>query len=109
MALIEEARATYERLDAAYDGDRADAVLRALGVRRPRSRTRRRASAGWESLTETELRVVRLLGEGLTNRQIGERLFVSRRTVETHVGHVFRKLQLSTRVELAAAAAVHLI
>ncbi|MGH2813482.1 MAG: response regulator transcription factor [Actinomycetota bacterium] len=50
---------------------------------------RRRPTFGWESLTEAELRVVGLAAEGLTNRQIGERLFVSRRTVATHLEHVF--------------------
>jgi DNA-binding NarL/FixJ family response regulator len=49
--------------------------------------------------------VVDLVAEGLTNRQIGERLFISRYTVETHVSHIFTKLGLSSRVELAARAA----
>ena len=45
----------------------------------------------------------RIVAEGLSNPQIGERLFVSRRTVQTHLGHVFNKLQMSSRSELAAA------
>jgi DNA-binding NarL/FixJ family response regulator len=45
------------------------------------------------------------VAEGLTNRQVAERLFVSRYTVETHVSHIFTKLDLSSRVELAAQAA----
>jgi DNA-binding NarL/FixJ family response regulator len=49
--------------------------------------------------------VVDLLTEGLTNPQIGERLFVSRRTVQTHLAHVFTKLGLSSRTQLAAEAA----
>lgn len=65
----------------------------------------RRPSFGWESLTEAELRVVGLTAEGLTNREIAERLFVSRRTVATHLEHVFQKLGFSTRVTLAAEAA----
>jgi DNA-binding CsgD family transcriptional regulator len=64
----------------------------------------RRPSFGWESLTEAELRVVGLTAEGLTNREIAERLFVSRRTVATHLEHVFQKLGFSTRVRLAAEA-----
>lgn len=65
---------------------------------------RARPSFGWESLTEAELRVVGLTAEGLTNREIAERLFVSRRTVATHLEHVFQKLGFSTRVRLAAEA-----
>ena len=49
--------------------------------------------------------VVRLCVDGLTNRQIGERLFISRRTVQTHLSHAFAKLDVISRVELAAAAA----
>jgi DNA-binding NarL/FixJ family response regulator len=51
-----------------------------------------------------ELDVVRLVTEGLTNPQIGERLFVSRGTVKTHLAHVFAKLGVSTRAELATEA-----
>jgi DNA-binding CsgD family transcriptional regulator len=65
----------------------------------------RTASFGWESLTEAELRVVGLTAEGLTNREIAARLFVSKRTVATHLEHVFQKLGFSTRVRLAAEAA----
>jgi DNA-binding CsgD family transcriptional regulator len=65
----------------------------------------RRSSFGWESLTEAELRVVGLTAEGLTNREIAARLFVSKRTVATHLEHVFQKLGFSTRVRLAAEAA----
>ncbi len=65
---------------------------------------RKRPSLGWESLTPTEERVVALAAEGLTNPQIGERLFVSRGTVKVHLAHVFSKLGVSTRAELAAEA-----
>jgi DNA-binding CsgD family transcriptional regulator len=61
-------------------------------------------SAGWSSLTPTELEVVKLVAEGLTNPQIGERLFVSRGTVKTHLANVFSKLGMSTRSEVAAEA-----
>ncbi|MGH9148903.1 MAG: response regulator transcription factor, partial [Acidimicrobiales bacterium] len=74
------------------------------GVRHRRGRTRP-LGAGWASLTPTELRVARLAAEGLTNRQIGERLFVSARTVETHLGHAFAKLGLTTRAQLASEVA----
>ena len=52
-------------------------------------RRRRRPAAGWESLTDAELDVVRLVAEGLTNPEIAARLFVSPRTVQTHLGHIF--------------------
>ncbi len=66
---------------------------------------RKRPSAGWASLTPTELNVVRLLTEGLPNKDIATRLFISPRTVETHLTHVYAKLGLSSRVQLAQEAA----
>lgn len=65
---------------------------------------RRRPSRGWESLTEAELDVVRLLAEGFTNQEIANRLYVSPRTIQTHVAHVFLKLGASHRSEVAAEA-----
>jgi DNA-binding NarL/FixJ family response regulator len=65
---------------------------------------RGRPSHGWESLTPTELAVVDLVAEGLTNPQIAARLMVERSTIKTHMRHVFTKLGVSTRAELAAAA-----
>jgi DNA-binding CsgD family transcriptional regulator len=85
--------------------DRGPDRRRDLGVRRGRRGARRRPPTGWDSLTPTERRVVDLVAEGLSNPQIGERLFVSRRTVQTHLAHVFAKLGTSSRAQLAAAAA----
>jgi predicted ATPase/class 3 adenylate cyclase/DNA-binding CsgD family transcriptional regulator len=65
---------------------------------------RRRPSSGWSSLTPMELHVVGLVAEGLTNPEIGERLFISRGTVKTHLSHVFAKVGVTTRSELAAQA-----
>jgi DNA-binding CsgD family transcriptional regulator len=73
-------------------------------VRRARG-SRKRPSGGWEALTPTELRVVELVAEGLTNPQVAERMFISRATVKAHLGHIFHKLDVSSRSELAAAAA----
>jgi pimeloyl-ACP methyl ester carboxylesterase/DNA-binding CsgD family transcriptional regulator len=64
-----------------------------------------RPAVGWAALTDAELRVVRLAGEGLTNAQIAARLFLSRYTVETHLKHVFAKLGVESRSELAALVA----
>jgi len=65
---------------------------------------RRRPSSGWASLTPTELRVVELAAEGLTNPQIAAKMFVARGTVKVHLGHIFTKLGVTTRSELAAQA-----
>lgn len=65
---------------------------------------RGRPSSGWASLTPAELDVVRLVADGLTNPQVGERLFISRRTVQTHLAHIFAKLGISTRHELTKLA-----
>jgi predicted ATPase/class 3 adenylate cyclase/DNA-binding CsgD family transcriptional regulator len=66
---------------------------------------RKRPSTGWASLTRAELDVVRLVSEGLGNKDIGTRLFISPRTVETHLTHVYTKLGLTSRVQLAQEAA----
>jgi DNA-binding CsgD family transcriptional regulator len=66
---------------------------------------RKRPSTGWTSLTPTERQVVDLLAQGLRNAEIAERLFVAPSTVKTHLGHVFAKLDVSTRAELAALVA----
>jgi len=66
---------------------------------------RRRPTHGWSSLTPTEMAVITLIAKGLTNADIAARLVMSRRTVTTHLTHVFTKLGVATRAELAAAAA----
>jgi DNA-binding CsgD family transcriptional regulator len=65
---------------------------------------RNRPQAGWDSLTPTELKVVELVAEGLSNPQIAEKLFISPRTVSTHLSHVFAKVGVGSRAELAAQA-----
>jgi ATP/maltotriose-dependent transcriptional regulator MalT len=94
--------------ETAFDRAAAEGARLALdqGVeyaRRARGR-RGRPATGWSSLTPTELEVVRLVAEGLTNPQIGARLFMSRGTVKTHLSHIFTKLDTANRTELAAAA-----
>jgi DNA-binding CsgD family transcriptional regulator len=68
---------------------------------------RKRPASGWASLTPTERDVVRLVREGLGNKDVAARLFVSPRTVESHLTHVYTKLGLSSRVQLAQEAARH--
>jgi predicted ATPase/class 3 adenylate cyclase/DNA-binding CsgD family transcriptional regulator len=68
---------------------------------------RKRPTSGWGSLTPTERDVVQLVSEGLANNDIAARLFVSPRTVQTHLTHVYTKLGLTSRVQLAQEAARH--
>jgi len=105
--LLGQAVTIYERLDATRDLARADAALRQMGVRRGRHITHRRAQTGWQSLTPSERAVVELVTEGLTNPEIGQRLYVSRKTVQTHLMHVFAKLHMTSRAQLAAEATRH--
>jgi predicted ATPase/class 3 adenylate cyclase/DNA-binding CsgD family transcriptional regulator len=68
---------------------------------------RKRPTSGWAALTPAELDVVRLVREGLPNNDIATQLFVSPRTVQSHLSHVYAKLGLSSRVQLAQEAARH--
>jgi DNA-binding CsgD family transcriptional regulator len=104
---LQQAVEIYERLGAARDLARAEAVLRQAGIRRGRRGPRGRPRTGWHSLTPTERTVAQLVAEGLSNPQIGDRLYVSRRTVQTHLAHVFAKLDLSSRAQLAAVVTQH--
>jgi DNA-binding CsgD family transcriptional regulator len=69
---------------------------------------RRRPSSGWESLTPAERDVVRLVCDGLPNKDIAARLFISPRTVQTHLTHIYAKLGMTSRVQLAQEAARHI-
>jgi predicted ATPase/class 3 adenylate cyclase/DNA-binding CsgD family transcriptional regulator len=92
---------------AAWDEGAALTIEEAIAyVRRGRGE-RRRPSKGWASLTPTELDVVKLASEGLGNKEIATRLFVSPRTVQAHLSHVYSKLGISSRVQLAQEASRH--
>lgn len=84
---------------------RLTARLRTQDVRIGVSGARKRPTAGWQSLTPTELQVAELVGRGLTSPQIATRLYISPRTVQTHISHSLRKLNLRSRVELATTVA----
>ena len=96
----------YAQAGAAWDAGRVRGRLRALGVRR-RLVAPQRPGRGWAAMTESELAVARLVAQGLTNREVAERLFVSQHTVSGHLRHVFAKLDVNSRVELARLAGVH--
>jgi len=96
MAEARAALDTFEKLHAARDVDAANALLRTLGVRS--------ASGGKTTgpLSKRETEVLELVGHGLSNAEISDRLFISRKTVEHHVGNILTKLDLRTRGEAAA-------
>ena len=101
VGLVREAVSIYSGAGALGDIERTEAALRRLGVRTKAARLAR-PTFGWESLTPTEMAVTELATHGLTNPEIGARLYVSRRTVETHLAHVYRKLDFVGRAQLAA-------
>jgi DNA-binding CsgD family transcriptional regulator len=103
-AALEAALAGYQRFGAVPDRDRALGRLRALGIRRGSRAAHRGADSGWASLTATEVRIAGLVREGLTNREIGTRLFISPRTAQTHISHILQKTGLRSRVEIARGA-----
>jgi predicted ATPase/class 3 adenylate cyclase/DNA-binding CsgD family transcriptional regulator len=79
----------------------------AIAYAQRRRGERKRPASGWASLTPTERDVVRLLSQGLPNNDIATRLFISPRTVQTHLTHVYTKLGLTSRVQLVQEAARH--
>jgi predicted ATPase/DNA-binding CsgD family transcriptional regulator len=93
-----------DALATAWDGGARLSLDDAVSYARRARGTRARPSTGWASLTPTELDVVRLVAEGLTNPEIGSRLFISRATVKTHLSHVYAKLGVANRTELATLA-----
>ncbi len=100
-AMLAEALELHERTGADGWAARVRARLRDLGVRPGPRGPRNRPASGWDSLTDTERAVSMLVAEGMTNNAVARRLYISPHTVNTHLRHVFAKLGLSNRVELA--------
>ena len=101
IARLHAAMAGYDRAGASTDMARIRGRLRGLGVRRRYwTVSAGRPVTGWDSLTEAERATARLAAQGLNNRQIGSRLYISRHTVAFHLRQIFRKLQISSRVQL---------
>lgn len=96
---------TETEFDAAWAAGAALSAEEAIAYARRGRGERKRPTSGWDSLTPTERDVVRLVSEGLGNKDIGDRLFISPRTVQTHLTHVYAKLGLTSRMQLAQETA----
>ena len=90
---------TYMEHEALADARRVGRELRGLGVER-RIVSQSRAKTGWDSLTDSELTVVTLIAQGVTNRSVATQLHLSLHTVKTHVHNAFAKLGINSRVQL---------
>ena len=103
---LDGALVLYAEAGATWDARRVRGRLRDHGVRR-RLVARERADTGWGAMTDSELAVARLVAQGLTNREVAERLFVSPHTVSSHLRSIFVKLDVNSRLALARIAAEH--
>jgi predicted ATPase/class 3 adenylate cyclase/DNA-binding CsgD family transcriptional regulator len=106
IATIRDALGQNE-FDAAWAEGTALSLDEAIAYAQRGRGERKRASTGWASLTRAELDVVKLVSEGLGNKDVAARLFVSPRTVQAHLTHIYTKLGLTSRVQLAQEAARH--
>lgn len=98
--MLRASRDTFDALGCAQWSDCARRELRASG-----ERSRRRVPGAREHLTAQELQIAQLAADGLSNREIGQRLYLSHRTISTHLYRVFPKLGITSRAELHAALA----
>jgi DNA-binding CsgD family transcriptional regulator len=98
--VLRAARDTFDALGSAPWGELARRELRASG-----ERSRHRVPEARDQLTAQELQIAQLAADGLSNREIGQRLFLSHRTISTHLYRVFPKLGITSRAELNTALA----
>jgi DNA-binding CsgD family transcriptional regulator len=103
---LDTALRLYEQAEAEHDATRVRDRLKGLGERRSRA-VSGRPTAGWDSLTASELQIIRLVAGGATNKQVADRLYLSPHTVSTHLWHAFTKLGVSSRVELTRLVLEH--
>jgi DNA-binding CsgD family transcriptional regulator len=89
----------YTHHEALADARRVGRELRRLGVER-RIVAQPRAKTGWDSLTDSELKVINLIAQGATNRDVATHLHLSPHTVKTHVHNAFTKLGINSREQL---------
>ena len=99
----------YTSLGAVTDVARLRTRFRAHGIRRAPHAKHRQARSGWDSLTPAETKIAALVEGGLTNPEIAAKLFLSRRTVATHVSHILKKLDVHSRTDIAREAALRTI
>jgi DNA-binding CsgD family transcriptional regulator/tetratricopeptide (TPR) repeat protein len=104
VAHLDEAIAGYDRSGAVRDVARVRRRMRRLGVRRRHWAAHRGPEIGWDSLTDTERAISELVSRGLSNQEVADQKYVSVHTVAFHLRQVFRKLGISSRVELARIA-----
>jgi DNA-binding CsgD family transcriptional regulator len=102
--LLSQAYALYKEPDDADELARVRSSLRAAGTRLHHRAHADRPAFGWDSLTDTERRVADLVAQGLSNRQVANRIFLSTHTVAFHLRHIFWKLGITSRVQLARIA-----
>ena len=105
---LNRAATIHHLVGARLDLQRLQARLRPLGIRRGPRSVHRRADTGWDALTPAERLVAERVMRGESNPEIAASLFLSRRTVETHVSHILGKLKVSGRADIAREAARHL-
>jgi DNA-binding CsgD family transcriptional regulator len=104
-AALIEAVSLYEDLQARWDIRRAEGRLRVLGIKRgARGRRGARAAFGWEALTPTEVNIAVLVAKGDSTSDIARGMFLSRKTVQTYISHIFDKLGAKNRVEVVRIA-----
>lgn len=99
-AALNDAVQLYTSMGATWLINQADSKLREYGVRRGPRSVHRRATSGWDALTPSELRIAELVAQGRSNPDIAAELFLSRRTVQTHVSSILSKLQLRSRIDV---------
>jgi DNA-binding NarL/FixJ family response regulator len=108
-AAFTQAVEIYTSLGAAADVAWLQATFRAHGIRRGPRVKHRQARSGWDSLTPAETKIAALVQGGLSNPEIAARLFLSPRTVATHVSHILKKLDVHSRIDIAREAALRTI
>ena len=102
IELLDRARTELDSFGARRYHDQAVQLLRGLGVRIGRGGRRGSAGSGLDALSDREREIAELVAEGRTNKEIGAALYLSVRTVERHLSHIFDKLGVSSRTQLGA-------
>jgi DNA-binding CsgD family transcriptional regulator len=109
IAAFEEALILYGGASAMTGAVRVRRELRAMGARGRHRVAEAGGVRAWDSLTRAERAVAQLVADGLSNRRVAARLFVSSSTVDTHLQHIFGKLGINSRVQLARLVAIQAV